>query len=56
MIRIYLCLDCDYSFSRVICNDADANRKVTCPLCGAYGKDKIDRIYIKRSLSIGSRI
>ena len=54
MIRLYLCLSCDYSFSRVICNNTDADRKVTCPLCGACGKDKIDRVYIKRSLTLGA--
>jgi len=50
-IRIYLCLSCDYRFSRVITNNAEACRKVKCPLCGA---SRIDRVYVKRSLSIRS--
>lgn len=50
-IRIYLCLSCDYRFSRVINNNTEACRKVKCPLCGA---SRIDRVYVKRSLSIRS--
>ena len=50
MIRQYICVSCDYKFSRVIVNDADARKKVSCPLCKA---SEIDRVYIKRSLNIG---
>ena len=53
MIRHYLCLSCDYRFSKVITTNADTCRKVTCPLCKA---SKIDRIYINKSLSIGDKI